>query len=81
LTVGIQKQSTKSGDWTILDYMHLTYISADTTGEGTGQEGVGIESVEAAKNKSISIYDLNGRRVNKAQKGVYVIDGQKVLVK
>jgi hypothetical protein len=81
LIVGIQKQSTKSTDWTILDYMHLTYISADTTGEGTGQEGVGIESVEAAKNKSISIYDLNGRRVNKAQKGVYVIDGQKVLVK
>jgi hypothetical protein len=81
LKVGVMKGSTKSSDWTILDYMHLKYISADTTGEGTGQEGVGIESVEATKNKSISIYDLNGRRVNKAQKGVYVVDGKKVLVK
>jgi hypothetical protein len=81
LTVGVMKNSTKSTDWTILDYMHLKYISADTTGQGTGEEGVGIESVESAKNAPISIFDLNGRRVNKAQKGIYVIDGNKVLVK
>ena len=28
-----------------------------------------------------TMFDLSGRRVNKANKGVYIIDGKKMLVK
>ena len=31
--------------------------------------------------KSGKIYDLQGREVQKAQKGLYIINGKKVLVK
>ena len=41
----------------------------------------GISSVEAAKANGQAIYDLQGRRVQNAQKGIYIIGGRKVLVK
>ena len=31
-------------------------------------------------NKGV-IYNLNGQKVNKAQKGLYIIDGKKMFVK
>ncbi len=40
----------------------------------------GIEAVEASDAEAV-IYDLSGRRVEKAVKGIYVINGKKVLVK
>ncbi len=41
----------------------------------------GIENVKAEKNAKPVIYDLMGRRVAKAQKGIYVIDGVVTVVK
>ena len=42
----------------------------------------GIEQVELNDNPaSESIYNLNGQKVSKAQKGVYIINGKKVVVK
>ncbi len=41
---------------------------------------VGIDAVEAADAEEV-IFDLAGRRVAKAEKGVYIINGKKVLVK
>ena len=40
-----------------------------------------IEAVSAEKTKSGAIYNVNGQRVSKATKGVYVIDGKKYTVK
>ena len=40
-----------------------------------------IESIEAAPQESAVIYNLAGQRLNKAQKGVNIINGHKVLVK
>ena len=40
-----------------------------------------INGVEADTNKAEVIYDLAGRRINKAQKGIYIINGKKVAVK
>lgn len=40
----------------------------------------GITSV-TVKGDAISIYDLQGRRVNAASKGIFIINGKKVLVK
>lgn len=40
-----------------------------------------INSIKAEETKSGVIYNLNGQRVSKATKGVYVIDGKKYAVK
>ena len=40
-----------------------------------------INAVEAAENEKAEIYNLAGQRLNKAQKGVNIINGKKVLVK
>lgn len=41
----------------------------------------GIEQIEAGTDAKNAIYDLSGRRVNKAAKGIYILNGKKVLVK
>lgn len=41
----------------------------------------GIGSVEQQENGKDVIYDLSGRRVTKAQRGLYIVNGRKVLVK
>ena len=35
----------------------------------------------AAKNENAAIYNIAGQRVNKTQKGIYIVNGKKVLVK
>ncbi len=52
-------------------------------GFGDGDDTTGISSVESASEKAVSgIYTLQGVRVNDMnQKGVYIVDGKKVLVK
>lgn len=44
-------------------------------------EATGISEVENSKSVNGKYYDLQGRRVVKAQKGLYIMDGKKVLVK
>jgi hypothetical protein len=39
----------------------------------------GISSIEADE-KANTIFDLSGRRVQKAQKGVYIVNGKKVIL-
>lgn len=41
----------------------------------------GIEAIELLNNLSGEIYNLNGQKLQKAQKGVNIINGKKVLVK
>ena len=41
----------------------------------------GISSIESAPSAGETIYDLQGRKVNKAGKGLYIINGKKVIVK
>lgn len=43
-----------------------------------GETETAIQSIEAENNSKV-IYDLQGRRVNKAQKGLYIVNGKKVL--
>ena len=49
-----------------------------TPGEGEG-EPTGVERVEAQQ--STVIYDLTGRRVNNLAKGIYIVNGKKVVIK
>ena len=47
-------------------------------GEGT----TGIEDITDNRVESTEIYDLQGRRVNEiTEKGIYIVNGKKVLVK
>lgn len=39
----------------------------------------GVESVESSNHAPQTIYDLAGRRVSKAEKGIYIINGKKVI--
>lgn len=41
----------------------------------------GIDQVTTDADATKSVYDLSGRRVNKAIKGIYIVNGKKVLVK
>ncbi len=61
-------------------YLNLSGSSAPAFILNFGGETTGIESVEA-ENGTQTVFDLSGRRVQKAQKGLYIINGKKVLVK
>lgn len=49
-------------------------------GEESGTISTGINNVEQTIGNA-AIYNLNGVRVNKVQKGVYVVNGKKVVIK
>ncbi len=40
-----------------------------------------VKAIEAAQQAGETMYDLNGRRIFKAQKGVYIINGKKIAIK
>ena len=50
----------------------------DFSSESEGPE-TSIESVETEM--ETVIYDLSGRRVEKMEKGIYIVNGKKVVVK
>lgn len=53
---------------------NIRYISID----GDGGVITGIDAIDAAT-EDAEIYNLQGQRVNRAQKGVYVVNGRKVI--
>lgn len=64
---------------------YLTVPSADNASalriSFGGETATGIEAVEAFMGGKAEIYDLNGRKLNKLQKGVNIVNGTKVIVK
>ena len=50
-----------------------------TYGEATAIEGV--KTAEGIDLENAVIYNLNGQRVDKAQKGLYIVNGKKVVIK
>ena len=66
----------KEGSDVISAARNLTIVFADEETNTTG-----IETVETAEQNSDAIYNLNGVRVNGAQKGIYIKNGKKYIVK
>jgi len=50
-------------------------------GEEAYKEALGVATLNVAKKNTGAIYDLSGRRVVKAAKGLYIKDGKKFIVK
>lgn len=71
LTLGISKPAHVASDWLPYDNFQLYYLGTTAP--------TAVENV-AAQSKS-AIYDLQGRKVSKAQKGLYIVNGKVVVVK
>ena len=73
----VQVAAAKAKGWTP-KWMDPSYGWA----EYAGSEPVdGIESIHNAQFTTHNCYDLSGRSVKKAQKGLYIVDGKKLLIK
>ena len=66
------------GTWTSHNGSRVKFIAVETEEPGEGEE-TGIDAVETEE--EVVIYDLTGRRVEKMQKGIYIVNGKKVVIK
>ncbi len=75
-------QITSESEGVTLEAYHC-YLTSDTAPLSVHLPGMAtaIKSVESDVIANDAIYDLSGRRVAKAVKGVYIMNGKKVLVK
>jgi hypothetical protein len=71
LTLTVCKPSHVGGNWIVFNNFTLTRYAEESTG---------IEKSEIINHKSEIIYDLQGRRVEKATKGIYIVNGKKVVI-
>lgn len=78
MRLGIRKQAIVSSDWVAYDHFQLRYEGGTTD----------VEDISSDPSGSDRVYDLHGRFVRKSPenledmpKGVYIIKGEKVLVK
>ena len=78
LTIGINKDEHISGDWTIFTNWTLTYYGTEGLPDGVESIAAGSDFTKIATE---SIYNLAGQKVSKAKKGIYIINGRKVVVK
>lgn len=86
LTIGAKREGTKTGDWMLCSAWHLYYLGTESTHESA----TGISDLNNANIVSRSIYTIDGRQLNKLQKGLNIVkmttaDGKtvskKVMVK
>ena len=71
-TVGVLVKETTAG-WIAFDNFELKYIGKTPT--------VGVEGIEEIAPKTTVISNLAGQRVQKPVRGLYIINGKKVLIK
>ena len=62
-------------------YIQVTPASSPVRGYTVDGEETAIEDIEIVQMENGSVYNLNGQRVEKAQKGLYIVNGKKVVVK
>ena len=73
-------------DFTATAYKCYLTVKQDKTGSGVKAffldfgDADAVNDIEAAQNEN-TIYNLAGQRVSKAQKGLYIVNGKKVMVK
>ncbi len=76
LTIGIRMDGAPvDNNWCVFDNFKLEYL-----GNGKENQPDAVSTIEANINKGKTIYDLTGRRAQKAVKGLYIINGKKIIV-
>ena len=82
--IGVEWAADKTADTKILFeeegwcYLYnITFVSEEVYNAGL----LGVNSTSVAKKNSGIIYDLTGRKVAKAGKGLYIMDGKKFISK
>ena len=71
-----------TGTYSEQTYTHKFIMpAADVTVTVTFKSATGINSIAADKLEDATIYTISGQRVEKAQKGLYIINGKKVVIK
>ncbi len=75
LVLGLKKDSRMENDWCPYDNFQLFYLG---TSAPTAVQGVAADAELAGK---AGIFDLQGRKVSKTQKGLYIMNGKVVIVK
>ena len=66
-------------------YNNKAYLQLSATGEARAiyfsfdDEATGISEIENVSLDAENVYDLSGRRVEKLQKGFYIVNGKKIL--
>lgn len=73
--------SSKERAYLVIEKDVAAQITAFTLDDMEDGETTSIEAVETSKEEDIRIYDLQGRRVEKATRGLYIVNGKKVMVK
>ena len=81
LNIGVWKdydENTSGGDWIVMDNWRLKYL-----GKENPQDVIdGIKDVITTPAQGVmTIYNLSGQKLSKAQKGVNIINGKKYVVK
>ncbi len=77
MTIGFIKENFVKYDWVVADNFRLKYYG---TVKPTAIENVD-EVVTPSLQKENAVYNLQGQRLSRVQKGVNIIGGKKVLVK
>lgn len=77
MTIGFRKTGFTQYDWVVADNFRLTYYGKE---KPTAIEGI-EETVAPWQQNGTAIYNLQGQRLSRAQKGVNIIGGRKVMVK
>lgn len=62
-------------------YLNLTGSLAAKLAISFNDNVTAINNATLAQEKTSSIYDLSGRKSNKLQKGIYIVNGKKIIVK
>lgn len=62
-------------------YLNLTGIQAAKLSISFNDNVTAISNATLTQEKTTSIYDLSGRKSNKLQKGIYIVNGKKIIVK
>lgn len=79
ITVGLRLElPTKNGQQPTIDYFRLRYFGNQ---EVDIDRYTGIAATAVEGQKSTAIYNLSGQRVVKPTKGLYIVNGRKVVVK
>ena len=69
LTIGLKKETKIDSDWTLWTNWQLFYFGKNSS----KTPNTGISEVGVAKAVKTEFFNLNGARINKAQKGIVIM--------